>query len=275
MGLFTEDQEIEMIPRTEGSLQGEAYLKSLLSSGTPNIPTQGTAGLTPVQLLIQQQLSALLGKTTEAGNLATGEYSKILGDDYDPRTSPYYEGLRQESERLKKEGVTGIRQRSELGGMLNSSSAAVAEGDFISQSNSALLQELGKMLETERGRKLLAASGIQNAQSQEIGNVAAVGGIAEQARMIEQQQADALYNQIMQTILFPYAYQSQLATSLMNYSPDYAVTGGGMTDLGAGLSILAPIAGGFIGGGLGSMTGGGGGSSPQLGQQGVTGYHVP
>ena len=248
MGLFIEEQKLEPVPRTTGSKKAETYLKNLLQR-TPDIPLQGTAELTPVQMAIQGMTPDLLSQVTRSGDLATGEYRDILEGDYDPRTSPYYEGLRQESERLKKEGVTSLRQRAELGGMLTSSGAAVSEASFLKQSNSALLRELGRLLETERGRKLLAAEGIQSAEARKIGNVAAVGGIAEEARSIEQQRADALYIQSLQMALAPYQYQAKIAESLMNYSPDYAVTGGGMTDLGFGLNVGGSVAGGFIGAG--------------------------
>lgn len=229
--LFTEPTKIELGPQSEASKAGQAYLTKLIGTA-PNVALQGTAGLTPVQMAIQQSLSGLLAKSGQAGDLASKEYSSILEGDYDPRTSPYYEGLRQEAERLKKEGVTGLRQRAELGGMLGSSTGAVAEGSFVSEANSALLKELGRLMETERGRKLLAAEGIQGAEAQRLGNIAAVGGIADIERDIEQQRADALYEQAMQQMLFPYQYQANIANSLLGYSPETVITGGGLSDFG-------------------------------------------
>ena len=246
MGLFTEPQELEIIPQSDASKTGQAYLQNLLAT-MPNVPTQGVAGLTPIQLMIQKMLPGYLNQVNQAGDLASKEYSDILSDKYDPRTSPYYEGLRQEAERLQTEGVTSLRQRAELGGMVNSSNAAVSEGSFINQSNSALLTELGRLMETERGRKMLAAEGIQGAESKRLGNVAAVGGIAEEARSIEQQRADALYSQALMQMLFPYKYQAKLANSLLNYKQDYAVTGGGMTDLGFGLNVAGQAFGAYAG----------------------------
>ena len=262
MGIFTKDQEIEKIPQSEASRTGQKYLEKLLASD-PNVPTQGVAGLTPIQLLIQKMLPGYLDKVNQAGDLASGEYRDILSDKYDPRTSPYYEGFRQEAERLQTEGVTGLRQRAELGGMAKSSNAAVSEGSFINQSNSALLTELGRLLETERGRKLLAAEGIQGAESRRLGNVAAVGGIAEEARSIEQQRADALYNQALMQMMFPYQYQANIANSLLNYKPDYTVMGGGLTELGASLGAAGSMVLQYMGAkaGAGGITKGGGGTT--------------
>jgi len=256
MGIFTEDPKLEIIPQSKASKTGQAYLQELLGT-TPNVPTHGVAELTPIQMLIQKMLPGYLDKVNQAGDLASGEYSDILSDKYDPRTSPYYEGLRQEAERLQTEGVTGLRQRAELGGMAKSSNAAVSEGSFINQSNSALLTELGRLMETERGRKLLAAEGIQGAEAKRLGNVAAVGGIAEEARSIEQQRADALYNQALMQMMFPYQYQANIANSLLNYKPDYAVTGGGMTDLGFGTAVFGPALAKAAGGAAGGAGGAG------------------
>ena len=251
------------MPQLGGSEKAESFLKSLLKMDE-QLPMRETADLTPVQKEIQQMLSGILSKTDQAGDLASGEYRSILEDEYDPRTSPYYEGFRQEAERLQKEGVTSLRQRSELGGMLGSSNAAVSEGSFVSQSNSAILKELGRLLETERGRKLLAAEGIQGAESQRIGNVAAVGGLAEAERNVEQQRNDALYNQVMQQILFPYQYKTGIANTLLNYKPEWETYGGGPSD-------WTLFSEGFNSGMGPSMTGGmGGGGNQQQGGGGTT-----
>lgn len=234
-----------------------------LAGQTPTIPQQGVAELTPMQQLIQSQLPALLGNINQTGQQATDYYSDVLGGDYDPRTSPYYEGLRQESERLKGQGVTSLRQRAELGGMLQSSNAAGVEGQFVNQSNAAFLKELGGLYETERNRQGQAAQGIQQAGTQQVQNVAAVGGIADQQRVIEQAQQDALYQQLIMQILFPYQYQAQLAQALMGMPGGVQVTGGGMTDLSQGLILGGTVAGAVLNpsGGAEAMTGGGGTAS--------------
>jgi hypothetical protein len=260
MGLFTEDTKIKPIPRTEGSKEGEAYLQQLIGQSI-NAPLQGTAGLTPVQMAIQQTLPLLLSRINQSGELATDEYKKTLSGDYDPRTSPYYEGLRQEADRLKTAGTTQLRQRAELGGMLQSTPAIAQEANFVNQADSLLLKELGRLTESERGRKMLAAEGVQGAESRNLANVAAVGGIAEAARSIEQQQADALYNQALMAILAPYQYQANIANSLMNYKQDYYVAGGGLSDLGFLAQTGAQVGGMALGGYMGGLAGAAGGAA--------------
>jgi len=253
MALFTEDTKVKLAPRTQESITGGNILTDIATGGAPTIPQQGVAELTPVQMLIQQELGPLLERLNAGGQLATNEYTKTLTDQYDPRTSPYYEGLRSEAERLTNQGVTRLRQRAELGGNLQSTPAAAQEGEFVNQANSALLTELGKLYESERNRKTTAAEGIQRAGAQETSNIAAVGGIAETARTVEQQRADALYNQIIQQILFPYQYQAQLASTLLNYSPNTVTTGGGLSDLGFWLNFNSQAFGGAAGAMAGKM----------------------
>jgi len=241
-------------------LYGAQTLQNLAGQ-TPTIPQQGVAELTPMQQLIQSQLGPMLDTINQSGREATDYYSDVLGGDYDPRTSPYYEGLRQESERLQGQGVTSLRQRAELGGMLQSSNAAGVEGQFVNQSNAAFLKELGGLYETERNRQGQAAEGIQRAGAQQVQNVAAVGGIADQQRVIEQAQQDALYQQLITQILFPYEHQAEWAAALMGMPGGVQVTGGGFTDLSQGLILGGVVAGSVLNpsGGAAAMTGGGGG----------------
>lgn len=252
MGLFTEDVKTKIRPEV---LYGAQTLQNLAGQ-TPAIPQQGVAELTPMQMLIQSQLPALFGNINQGGQQAMDYYGDVLSGDYDPRTSPYYEGLRQESERLQGQGVTSLRQRAEMGGMLQSSNAAAQEGQFINQSNAALLRELGGLYETERGRQGQAAEGIQRAGGQQVQNIAAVGGVADQQRIIEQAQQDALYQQLIMQILFPYQYQAQLAQALMGMPGGVQVTGGGLTDLSQGLILGGTVAGAVMNpaGGAAAMT---------------------
>lgn len=260
MGIFTEDTKVKLAPRTGESVAGGEFLQRQIG-GAPSIPTSGVAGMTPIQALIQQRLGPLLQNVGEAGQLATDEYRRTLEGGYDPRTSPYYESLRGEAEYLKRKGTTALRREHELGGTLMDTNAMGLRGEFINRADSALLQELGRLYESERDRTERAAVGIQDVGARQAGTMAAVGGIAETQRSIEQQQADALYQQAMQQILFPYQYQSQIASMLMNYSPDIVLTGGGLSDFGyAAQSIGSAIKSYYEtkGGGKGGGGGGGG-----------------
>jgi hypothetical protein len=255
-GKYIEPTKIELGPQSEASKYGQALLQRLAAT-RPEIPLQGTAGMTPLQSLIQQQLGGLLGESNLAGDLSAAEFQKILAGGYEPFSSPYYESLRGEAESLKKEGAAGLQARGSLGG--TESDTSTAAGDFLNQSDSALLRQLGEIASTEEGRKMLAAQGINENETKRIQNIAAVGGIAEKARSIEQQRADAIYSQTMQTVLFPYTYQADLASALLNYESDYAVTGGGPTDLGILNNALCQGLSAYFGARYGGQMKGGGG----------------
>ena len=246
--LFSKSEKVKMAPQTTESKIGSQKIQSLLGQ-TPNLPTQDIAGLSSMEQLIQKYLPQYFANINAGGDLAQGEYTKILTDQYNPADSPYYEGLRGEAARLKAKGITSLRQRANLGGMLDSTNAIGQEGDFANQSDSSLLHVLGQLFENERGRKLNAAQGIQTSQSQNLSNVAAVGQMAGAEREIEQARNNALYQQAIETILFPYKYQASLANALLNYSPGMIATGGGANDLGMLLGGISSGVGAYVGAG--------------------------
>lgn len=273
--LFTKEKKLKIVPRTEESKVGGQYLTGLVKGTPPTIPTREVAGLTPTQLIISRGLEDLMVKTGMDAEAARTEIMKTLTDKYDPRTSPYYRGLREETERLKTEGVTDIRQASELGGMFKSTPRLGAEGELINVANSNLLKQLGLLYETERGRKSQAARDIQDVGTKEIGKYAAIGAMSDIERQLEQEVMNAKYTQAIEQMLFPYREQVGIATALLGVKEDFYMTGGGLTDLGfgvaAGANALASFAGagGFSSGGGGGTTAGG---TPGQGTMAWSGY---
>jgi hypothetical protein len=248
MGLFTKDKKVEYSP---GYLQGQEYLTNLLQQ-TPSLPQQQVAGLTPVQQLIMSMLPGMLQGSGEAQQTVSNYYRGLISDKYDVFEDPRYEALRQESERLTRAGQTSLRRGAERSGQLDSTPAKAGEAQFLAQSGSELLKNLGALLTNREQQRLTAASGLQSATSQGIQNAAAVGGIADWQRVIEQQQNDAMYQWALMTAMFPYQYQTGLAQSLMNAPGAVQVTGGGLTGFGEFMSFAAPIAGAVLGGPIGA-----------------------
>jgi len=260
------DTKVKPLPQSEASKTGQAYLEQLLGR-TPDVPQQGVANLTPMQQAIQGMLSGTLGKVTEGGTAAQDYYKNILGKDFNLEDDPRYQTLMQQSGVLTKQASTQARRGSERMGMLDSSPANEFEGSEIQKAQSPIMQAIGNLLTQKENERASAAEGVGRAGAQEIGNIAAVGNIADQQRIVEQMQADAIYNQVLQQMMFPYQYQSNIANSLLNYSPGYTVEGGGPNDFskflsgaGAGASIFSGMGG--LGGGSGGA--GGQGSSVQV-----------
>lgn len=241
-GSQTEDKKVEPLPRTPGSIAGERKLLELGTQPAPTLPTQGIAELTPIQKLIQSRLSGALSGIEGASQQATDYYSDLLSKDYDVTQDPRYLAAQREAGIEGRRAVTAANRGSERQGMLGSSGARQkALEEFQASSTSPLLNVLAQLL-TERERlKAGAAQGITGAAGQKVQSLAAVGGIADEARAVEQAGDDAVFRQALANILFPYQYQAGIATSLMNFQPGLAVTGGGLSDTGRFASAAGPF----------------------------------
>lgn len=239
--LFTKEKSVKAAPRTAGSIAGEQFLTNLINQ-SPNIPTQEVAGLTPIQQAIQQALGTSLTNIQESSNLARSEYEKTLSDGYDPLTSPEYAATRKELERLKTKGVTADRQRAQQVGGLMSTPAAGVESQTRQNYDSLIMQALADLTSKERDRKTQAAKDMGTLESQNVQNLANVSNVADVERQIEQQKNNALYQQALMEILYPYEQMASIAQSLMNYQMPTVTTGGGLTDLGFYANMTSQIA---------------------------------
>ena len=89
----------------------------------------------------------------EAYNIGMDEIKKVLGETYDPFKSPFYQGLREASMREEEAGVSNLRRRSQLGGMVKSDPSKRTESEYRGGMGTGRTMMLGEMYETERGRK--------------------------------------------------------------------------------------------------------------------------
>lgn len=100
--------------------------------------------------LIEKLMS---GEMPEAYTLGMEKIKSVLGGEYSPLTSPYYKGLKEEAARFEEKGISDIRQRSQLGGMLYSEPAMGAEAEFKGILGTGLTKELGRLYESDVGRQ--------------------------------------------------------------------------------------------------------------------------
>ncbi len=235
MGIFIKDKKIEAAPRTAGSVAGEEFLTSKLGQA-PDMPQQGIAGLTPMQQLIQSRLGSMLSNVEEGGTAASDYYRNLLSDDYDVTQDPRYLAAKDVADVQGRTAANAAARKAEGAGMLQSAGpGGASQHIFDAYQDSATSPLLGVMSQLLSNRESLqagAAEGVGRTAGQQLQNVAAVGGISDQARAIEQAGNDALFQYAMQTVLFPYQQQANIASSLMNFKPDTFTTGGGLTDLG-------------------------------------------
>lgn len=248
MGLFSSSKKVKVVdPLASQKKEAANYLLDLAKSGTPNLPTQGVANLTDTQRLVQSGLKSQYRNANDSYDSASNYYADVLNGSYDPRTSDFYKGLRQEADQLKTGEQTKIRQGASLGGMLQSTPRMGVESRARQDIDTQTLKMLGGLYENERSRMNEAATRLPLVERERVDTNANINAIADQERAIEQARNDALYNQALQTVLFPYQYQANVASSIFNGHVDTAMTGGGMTDLGFLLSAGASAAGGYFG----------------------------
>lgn len=260
--------KVKLKPRPEESKAGGSWLMDFMKRWESDYPQLQIAGLTSSQQQQQGQLSQYLGQGTEGYNLAMDQTRKTLAGGYDPRTSDYYKGFRQEAEQVRGKSNEAIRRRAQAGGMLQSSPYANIEAGANRELDSFMLRKLGEMYERERDREDTAANRAGDLGQQQFGNLLASQSMADMPRMIEQMRNQAVYEEQIQELLHAYTYQANIATGMMQYTPGtYTQPGGpsGLTKLAGQVSAIGGIVSdvGTMGGSSAfkSLFGGGGGQN--------------
>ena len=224
------------------------FLSELMNKKAPlkeTPATQKIAGMGENEKTVQKLLATFLGgggdvTQSDPYKLGMGELNKTLGGEfYDPRTSDFWKGFREQSQAEQVEGTENIRRRGQLGGGLFSTGVAREETKYQAGKESERTSMLGGLYEKERDRKTNAVGqalgyaelGERNTISRlELGST--IGSIP---RDIQNQKYQAAYNTAQQKSenqynkeLFPYNAQAGIAKELM---PQWLVGDNGELDM--------------------------------------------
>jgi len=243
MGLFTKSKKLKfkLIPSTPEQTAARNWLQDLYQQDF-QAPLQGVAGLTPTEQNIQDDVSRFLTESGRDYSAASNYYRDVLSGGYDPRTSPAYEGFRQEANALRARSQQEIARAAQKAGMSRSTPVTGIQGRTGAEYDSAILRALGDLYERERDRQTGAAAALPALRSQEINTMSQSAALAAEERAVEQNRLNALYEQAMHNLLAPYTYQANIASSLLNEQRYTGyTTGGGMTDFGFLASLTASI----------------------------------
>jgi len=204
-----------------------------LATTTPNLPNLNLPGMTEEEKQLLNQGMSLIqklisGEMPEAYTLGMEKIKSVLGGEYNPLTSPYYKGLKEEAARFEEKGVSDIRQRSQLGGMLYSEPAMGAEAEFKGILGTGLTKELGSLYEADVNRQVSMIPQLLSYSGQEIGRqgmglsgITALAPLAGKGGDIARQEEMLNWQQQTQQALFPYQYQAPIWESLANWGTWY------------------------------------------------------
>ena len=204
-----------------------------LATTTPTLPTLNLPGMTGEEKQLLGQGMSLIqklisGEMPEAYTLGMEKIKSVLGGEYNPLTSPYYKGLKEEAARTEEKGISDIRQRSQLGGMLYSEPAMGAEAEYKGILGTGLTKELGRLYESDVNRQVSMIPQLLNYSGQEINRqgmglsgITALAPLAGKSGDIARQQEVANWQTATNQALFPYQYQAPIWESLANWGTWY------------------------------------------------------
>ena len=230
-GTYEEGPEPELLT-TEYTEPAMTALQNLATT-TPNLPTVSLPGISGTeQSLLNQGMSLIKeltsGEMPEAFKIGMNKIKNILGGEYNPLTSPYYKGLKEEAARFEQKGVSDIRQRSQLGGMLYSEPAMGAEAEFKGVLGTGLTKELGRLYESDVGRQagmipqLLGYAGLeQGRKGAALSGIGALSPLAGKGGDIARQQAMLNWGVGTQQAMFPWQYQAPIQQYLADWGTFY------------------------------------------------------
>jgi hypothetical protein len=235
--------------------EGRKYIYDLIQGGTPNIPTQKVAGMTDAETRAQSLLSKYMNSSMPSGySTALNELEKTVKGGYDPRTSEAYRGYREASKLEEEDAVNALGRQAQISGMAKSTPVLNNTGKTRRGYSADRLSYLGSLMNSERDRQLNATTalmeGADYASQLPLRQATAGMSLGALPRQLEQTEEDAIYNQIMQEIMFPYEVLGNYAQFLGGGGggPISYYKEGGPSDLAAISNAASQIANiGFLG----------------------------
>ena len=243
MGLFRKKQKFSFhpIPSAPEQTKARSYLVDLMGQDV-QYPTMGVADLTDTEQGIQERLPSYLDTLEGDHAAARGYFEDVLAGGYDPRTSDFYQGFRDEQDFMKDRAMKNIRLGSQRAGMGRSTPSVGVQGLVGQQYDSQTLQMLGQLTENERSRMAGAAGALPALSAQEIGSMTAAQNLAAVQREQEQMKLAAMYESAINTLLAPYNLNANIAMALLNEQRYTGVqSGGGLTGLGFAVSAASSM----------------------------------
>jgi len=254
------------IPSAPEQTESRDFLMDLIRRNV-QYPTRNVPGMSDVETQGMNILRQWLNQGTPQGvstgiNALTETVSGV-----DPFTSPQYKSYRQASIDEENRQANAMQRSTRIRGMADSSSGATQVGRVRRTAANDRLGYLGELQDREMNRRLTAApqliSASENAANLPLRQTSAAMGYGAIPRQIETEQDAAMYDSLVQTLLFPYINQAPKAEEILKEPRFYYEPKTGKT---SGMDVLGGLGGAFLGteagaGGLFNLLGGAGGAA--------------
>lgn len=207
--------------QTPAQQQAQQYLTESLSKGPTPVANQSAAN--PFAQQLQEKASAFgQREINPLYSQAQDVLSGTLGGQFDPTTSQYYQGFREQQDLNLSDALNRYGRQQYLGGGLRSTATDVGQARLIAESQAARNQLLGQLAMQERQNQLAAVNQAQSlgqAQDQFYrGQLDVLSGVGSQLQQDEQ----AAFDRQRQEELRQLQQQQDLAQLLFQEAGTYA-----------------------------------------------------
>ena len=246
------------IPSKPEQTESRNWLMDLIRRNV-QFPTRQVPGMSGAESQGYDLLNQWLGNTTTPSGVKTGMATlEQFTKGQDPLTSPYWRGMREQSLSEENRLANAMQRGTRIRGAADSSGGATMVGNVRRNFANDRMALLGGLYEQDQNRRLTAAPQLiqssdyfANEPLRKSQAAMTLGGLP---REIESQQEQAIYDSLVQTLLFPYMQQAGLAQNIIN-EPRYYYKEGPKKSWASG-ALSGAAQGAAIGGPWGALIGG-------------------
>jgi hypothetical protein len=219
------------ILQTAEQKQGFDYLSQALNKQTPTFSANQGVAKNEYTDQIKNQLASYLNRTQpQSVALAEQELQSTLQDNYDPNTSQYYQGVRQQADLNLNDALNRYSQGQYLKGNLRSTTTDTGRSRLLAENSANLNQVLGNLALQERQNRLNAVNqAMQMGQYQsgeQLSSLNQLASVSDYLTQQDQKAKDFEYQEWLRAQQQPLSIAQILAQTPVTYAyPQYQYTG--------------------------------------------------
>jgi hypothetical protein len=219
------------LQQTAEQKQGFDYLSQALNKQTPTFSANQGVAKNEYTDQIKSQLASYLNRTQpQSVALAEQELQSTLQGNYDPNTSQYYQGVRQQADLNLNDALNRYSQGQYLKGNLRSTTTDTGRSRLLAENSANLNQILGNLALQERQNRLNAVNqAMQMGQYQsgeQLSSLNQLSSVSNYLTQQDQKAKDFEYQEWLRAQQQPLSIAQILAQTPVNYeTPKYQYVG--------------------------------------------------